>query len=105
MDAEVLGTIYPLTIAYLSSAPSRWLCEWMSAFTQRVLVCPDNDEAGLDNFDKTIKRFGRFQVKATQLRVPKTLKDAGDIARLDVEGNPFEEYYNQLKNNITAHLG
>jgi len=105
MDAEIIGSFYPFVLAYLSSGPSRGLCEWLSTFTNSVIVCPDRDEAGMGNYGKVASRFKKFGVSAQRMLPPEGIKDAGDIARLDLQGKSTQQYKDYFNSGLSVLLG
>jgi len=105
MDAEVLGEFYPYVLGILSSGPSRRLCEWLSGFTNNVIVCPDNDEAGATNYRTTHKRMRQFGISVQKMKPPEPLKDAGDIARLALEGEDVTAYRKYFESGLSMLLG
>jgi len=80
LDAEgfVAMTGYPFVIAYLSSGMSPYLAAFVSSLTDKVLLVPDNDEAGRKGADRTEKYLHKFGVGAYRHIVSK-YKDFGDV--------------------------
>jgi len=72
-DALTVSLIYPLTCAYLGSACSSKVAEFISCFTNRVFIMPDNDKAGEEGYKSTAKSLSRHGV--TVRRIDYALKD------------------------------
>lgn len=103
-DAMALGMINPLSFAYLGSACSRGTAELISKFTNKVLVAPDNDQAGIDGFKTTARNFSAFGVTAKRLQYG--LKDPGTAVEelSKSNGAPLTELKRRVEFAL-AHFG
>jgi len=63
-DTEVVSQFWPFTFAYLTAGVSRRVAEFLSYFTNRVLVIPDNDDAGATGSRRSLKNLKRFNIDA-----------------------------------------
>lgn len=63
VEAFVFMTAYPFAIGYLTSFVNYSLVAIIASLTDKVLLIPDNDEAGKSGGDKTVKYFEDFGIK------------------------------------------
>lgn len=85
-DAEVLSQAYPYVCAFLSAGVTQNQAHILSCFTNRVILVPDNDPAGIKGTPRTRKALDRVKVSCEVLQLPDGIKDPGELV---MPGNEF----------------
>lgn len=82
LDRDVMATIYPYTLGIMTSHLSKSQIELLTSLTDKFMLMFDNDEAGIKG-----QQMAKYQLKGYKVMEIKhevDLKDAGDIAKLDI---------------------
>lgn len=102
MDAELLGGIWPVSLGMMTSHISDYQAQFISMFTNRVILVPDNDDAGDRGVEASERNLGQYGIHMQVVRIPKTYEDPGDLLhKLVVDSNPIHRnVYSVLKEEI-----
>lgn len=99
LDRDIMATIYPNTLGIMTSHLSRNQVELLKGLTNKFILMLDNDEAGIKG-----QNYAKYQLKGckiSELEHDITLKDAGDLVKLDITNhNKFEDVINNYKLQI-----
>lgn len=79
LDAESFAKTvqYPYVMAYLTSYVNTYVAAFVASITNRVLLVPDNDDAGRNGAKRSIKNFKEFGVGVKEMKTIE--KDFGDV--------------------------
>jgi hypothetical protein len=86
VDSECVAAQGHFSAAYLTSTVSRRMAEIISAFTNRVVIVPDNDNSGREGVRKSyysLKSAGISNIEVTF--PPNPVKDCGDLYKPEFE--------------------
>lgn len=105
LDCDVVKQIYKNTVAVLTSSLTKNQVATLTRLTNNIILLLDNDEAGENGTRKTMYLLkGKCHVSVVK-HYP-TLKDAGDIAKLDINhDNDYEFILEYYKQNIMSLVG
>lgn len=104
VDAEMLANLYPVSFAYLRSAMSYNLCRLVAAVTDKVIICPDNDEAGVAACRPMKSKLNRFGVNVSFLTMPQPFNDAGDLIKAAIAGKSTKNAVTLLRHKLSTML-
>lgn len=79
MDSEAIGMFYGHSFASLTNHVTDVQSQFISMFTNKVILVPDNDGPGEVGTKKSEENLHRYGVKTERLTVPKEYKDPGKI--------------------------
>lgn len=102
MDAETLSRFYPISFAYLRSAMSVNLCRMVSCFTDKVIVVPDNDEAGQKASRVMTRSLSRFGIRVYFIKFPASYNDPGDLIKALMAGKSIQMETAYLKRQFAS---
>lgn len=99
LDRDMMSIIYPNTLGIMTSHLSRNQVELLKGLTNKFILMLDNDEAGIKG-----QNYAKHQLKGckiSELEHDISLKDAGDLVKLDITNhNKFEDIINNYKLQI-----
>lgn len=104
-DCEYLRSIYPDTISMLGSNLSTFNFNLLKRLTKKIILCNDNDETGYSSINKLRKKVIYNNMFFDVLKVPKDMKDAGEMLDLlktnnrtcfDINNNYYKIQLNSL---------
>ncbi len=99
LDRDMMSTIFPNTLGIMTSHLSKNQVELLKGLTNKFILMLDNDEAG-----KKGQSYAKYQLKGckiSELKHDISLKDAGDLVKLDITNHSkFEEIVNDYKLQI-----
>lgn len=87
LDSELIGAFYPMSFGSMTSHLSDYQAQFISMFTNRVIIVPDNDEAGERGVKKSEENLSKYGVTAHTVKLPDRYEDPGDLLRLLIEGS------------------
>lgn len=104
-DCEYLKTIYSDTVAILGANISTFNFNILKRLTNKIILCNDNDKAGLESLEKIKKNVKFSHMYFSNLKNPNELKDAGDMIDLLRTNNKIcyninDNYYRLSFSNI-----
>ena len=90
LDRDMMATIFPNTLGVMTSHLSKSQVELLRGLTNKVILMLDNDEAGRKGQYYAKKQLTNFKV--SELEHDISLKDAGDLVKLDITNHSkFED--------------
>ncbi len=99
LDRDMMSTIFPNTLGIMTSHLSKNQVELLKGLTNKFILMLDNDEAG-----KKGQSYAKYQLKGckiSELKHDISLKDAGDLVKLDITNHSkFEEIVSDYKLQI-----
>lgn len=103
IDSDFIRTIYPYSLASLTSSLTSNHVELLRNLTNHVILAFDNDEAGNRAFYSARKKLKGMKVSRFEHNVG--MKDFGDLLELQFRNSPdFELIYNDYKSRINLLL-
>lgn len=104
-DCDTMRTIYPYTVASLTSTLSPNQIQLISHLTNKVIIAYDNDEAGLRGYYSTSKKLRDLGLTVIKFNHYNNLKDVGDL--IDIKLKDEEEFnyiMHSYKSQIESYL-
>lgn len=96
LDRDMMATIFPNTLGVMTSHLSKSQIELLRGLTNKVILMLDNDEAGRKGQNYAKKQLSGFKV--SELKHDISLKDAGDLVKLDITNHSkYEEIILEYK--------
>lgn len=90
VDADVLASVEPNTVACLTSGLSRVNMEIITMLTNHVILAYDNDETGQKAVRRDSYLLRERGIRVSTLKHPLGHKDPGDVAQDMLEGQDLE---------------
>lgn len=101
LDCDVMRTIYPYTVASLTSDLSSNQLQLISHLTDKVIVAYDQDDSGTMGYYNLKKKLNNLGVSVTKFKHYNNLKDLGDLIDLQIrDPEEYEYVYNSYLNQI-----
>ncbi len=105
-DAEVVAMRYAYTFSLQGSTVSAQLAEFLSMFTNTVIIVSDKDEAGDKGRKTTTSRLKKHKVQSHYVFFPGKWKDIAEIYEeaLDFSSNAIDALktiYNQIGQHVS----
>jgi len=98
---------YPFVVATLSSSMTSSQIEFISRITDNVILSYDNDERGQEGMYLDNRKLSERGVDVEFLLHPSGISDAGDLAKLELQGNKikYQAVYNYYKSKVNSLVG
>ena len=84
-DAEVVSLLYPYSFSCLTNGVNQRTSEFLSMFTDKAIVIPDEDSGGQRGGEKSRKNLEKFGFKVYRISVK--MDDPGNLLDKTLEGS------------------
>lgn len=95
LDHESMRRFTPNVMAVLTASLSTFQVSVLTTLTNRVVLCLDNDEAGINGTKRATFKLRENRIHYDVIRLPKSMKDPGELLEAEMTMDTLKSNYGE----------